>query len=146
MAKIRLLSLRDIAEAAAILDQEQGFEHLTGKSTNPRQALGEMIESRRVYVMELDSSLAGVASFVAEPVLAGGGCIQFLVIRKELRRQGIGRQFIGFIERRIFVKSRSVFSSVSLHNEPAMFFFESLGYRRTADLIDRGECILRKDR
>jgi ribosomal protein S18 acetylase RimI-like enzyme len=146
MAKIRLLSLRDIAEAAAILDQEQGVGLLTEEGVSPMQALEGMLESRRVYVMEMDSSLAGVASFVAEPVLAGGGCIQFLMIRKELRRKGVGRQFVGFIERKIFVKSRSVFLSVSLHNEPAMLFFKRLGYRRTGELEDRSEWILRKDR
>jgi ribosomal protein S18 acetylase RimI-like enzyme len=146
MAKIRPLSHRDIPEAAAILDQEQGLCMLGGEGTNPRQMLEGMLESRRVYVMELDSILAGVASFVPEPIFAGGGCIQFLVIRKELRHNGIGRQFIGFIERKIFLKSRRVFLSVSSQNEPARLFFERFGYHKTGELVDRFEWILRKDR
>jgi ribosomal protein S18 acetylase RimI-like enzyme len=146
MAKIRLLSLRDIPEAAAILDQEQGFCVLDKEAASSKQVLEGMLESRRVHVMEMGSALAGVASFIPEPVLAGGGCIQFLVIRKKLRHEGIGRQFIGFIERKIFVNCRSVFLSVSFHNESARFFFESLGYSRTGELADRSEWILRKDR
>jgi ribosomal protein S18 acetylase RimI-like enzyme len=146
MARIRPLLPPDIREVALILCQEQDFCLLGELAGDPRQALEGMLESRRVHVMELDSSLAGVASFVPDPVFAGGGCIQFFVIRKEMRRRGIGRQFMGFIERRTFLKSRSIFLSVSAQNEPAMLFFQRLGYCKSGAITDRSELILRKDR
>ena len=146
MAKIRPLSQIDIPEAAAILEQEQGFCLSDKEGASPKEALEGMLGSHRVYVLEMESALAGVAAFIAEPVLAGGGCIQFLVIRKELRRKGVGRQFIGFMERKIFLKGRSAFLAVSAQNDPARLFFERFGYRKAGEMPDRSEWIMIKER
>jgi ribosomal protein S18 acetylase RimI-like enzyme len=146
MARVRPLSHDDIPEAAAILAQE-GLLNLSGDTAlDPQQALQIMCERRKIYVMEMDSSLAGVASFIPEPILAGGGCVQFLVIRKEMRRRGAGRQFLGFIERMVFRESGSIFLSVSAQDDPARLFFERLGYCKAGELPDRSGWILTKAR
>jgi ribosomal protein S18 acetylase RimI-like enzyme len=146
MAKIRPLTHDDIPEAAAILAQEGIFPASGETAADPQKALRAMLDSKRVFVMEKDSSLAGVAAFMPEPILSGGGCIQFIVVRDEMRRLGVGRQFIGFIERMVFCNCNAIFLSIPSRSEPARLFFERLGYCKVGELPDRSGWILIKNR
>jgi ribosomal protein S18 acetylase RimI-like enzyme len=92
---------------------------------------------------------AALACFVPDPVIAGGGCLRFIAVRQDKRRRGIGRQLMGFVERKVFSKSHNLYVSISSTNDVALKFFERLGYRRVGEIPDlygagETEYILRK--
>jgi ribosomal protein S18 acetylase RimI-like enzyme len=134
MARIRELIESDIPEALEILSSsepqlEQNREEIT---RTLQQALGLGL----LYGAEEESHLAGLVYFLAEPIFAHGGFIRFLAVRPEKQRRGIGRQLMGYVERRVFGRASSIYVCILETNGPAQRFYERLGYSKVGELTD----------
>jgi [ribosomal protein S18]-alanine N-acetyltransferase len=149
MARIRELTQKDIPETVQILAaSEPIFKKGEGRE-DVQKLLQSAIGRGIIYIAEEESQVAAVVYFIPEPIFAHGGYVRFLAVRPEMRRRGIGRQLMGFVERKIFSQTSNAYLSVSLSNESARRFCEKLGYEKVGevpDLLDDGdkEWILRK--
>lgn len=149
MAKIRELVRADIPEILNMLSALDAIATTGESSESARQILEKPHAKGTIYVAEDGSGVAGVVSFIAEPLFAQGGYIRLLAVRTDMRRKGIGRQLMGFAERKVFGRARNIYLCVSALNEPAKQFFEKLGYAKIGEIPDlntTGECewLLRK--
>jgi ribosomal-protein-alanine N-acetyltransferase len=77
------------------------------------------------------------------------GYVQSIVVRSPYRRQGIGRRFMEYLERRIFSDHPNVFICVSSFNPDAKRLYEKLGYQTIGELKDylvagHSEILMRK--
>lgn len=149
MAKIRELVHADIRRGAEILASSEPWTTADEDQESLEQLLLPAVGRGVLYGAEEDSSLAALVYFFSEPVFAMGGLIRFLVVRADMRRRGIGRQLMGFVERKVFDRSSNIYVCVSSFNEPALRFFEKLGYRKVGEVSDlivagHSEWILRK--
>jgi ribosomal protein S18 acetylase RimI-like enzyme len=136
MAKIREITTNDIPVAAEILSESEPWISSGETAESLRQMLIEWDAKYKACVAEENNEVVGAACFIAERILAGGGCICFLIIREGKRRQGIGRQLMGFIERKAFLKTDSLFLSVPASNESGLKFLDKLGYQKLAAIGD----------
>ncbi len=149
MARIRELGASDVPQATEILAQGDPCTSAGGSVEKVTKTLTSALGRGSVYVVEEDSKLIGITCFVSEPILAAGGCVRFIAVHPEKRRRGIGRQLMGFVERKVFSHSSNVFVSVSSLNEAAQQFFAELGYLKIGEVSDEpaagaNEWILRK--
>ena len=136
MARIRELLQSDVPRVAEILTQSPPWA-LTGESVQEiEKLLLASLGRGGQFVAEADGEPAGVVGFISEPIFARGGCVCFLAVRDEMRRRGIGRQLMGFVERKIFSQSPNIYLSISPSNEPARRFFERLGYVKVGEIPD----------
>lgn len=129
MAKIREFAHGDLPEALHILSQSQLWV------ADPAVAEAALREGNS-YIAEEGSVPVGVVSFVADPVFAAGGCLRFVAVHPEKRRRGIGRQLMGFVERKVFARSPNLYISCPCASEPAFHFFQKLGYRKVGEIPD----------
>lgn len=132
MARIRELIEIDLPEALDILSHsdprlEQNREEIT---RTLHLALGRGL----LYGAEEESHLAGFVYFLAEPILGHGGYIRFLAVHPEKQRRGIGRQLMGYVERRVFGRASSIYVCILETNRPAQEFYERLGYSKVGEL------------
>jgi ribosomal protein S18 acetylase RimI-like enzyme len=149
MARIREITEKDIPSVVEILAQSEPWISRGATGESLARALGDTIGRGHTFVAEEDLLPAALACFVPEPVIAGGGCLRFIAVRQDKRRRGIGRQLMGFVERKVFSKSQNLYVSISSTNDAAQRFFERLGYRRVGEIpglygADETEYILRK--
>jgi ribosomal protein S18 acetylase RimI-like enzyme len=149
MARIREIMEKDVTLGAEILATSEPWVSRGETRENVSRILGCAVGRGNTFVAEEDSLPAGLACFVPDPIIAGGGCLRFIAVRSEKRRQGIGRQLMGFVERKVFSKSPNIYVSVSPANVPALRFFEKLGYQKVGEVADlyvagEPEWILRK--
>lgn len=134
MARIRELIETDIPEAVTILAEsdpraERNQEQL---ARSLQAALGRGL----LYGAEEESRLVGLVYFLSEPIFVQGGYIRFLVVRPEKRRRGIGRQLMGYVERRVFGHVGSIYVCIPSTSEPAQRFYEKLGYAKVGELSE----------
>ena len=149
MARIRELTQKDIPETVQILAASEPVFRKSQGHEDVQKLLQSAVGRGIIYVAEEESQVAAVVYFIPEPIFAHGGYIRFLAVRPEMRRRGIGRQLMGFVERKIFGQASNAYMSVSVSNESARIFSEKLGYAKVGevpDLLDDGdfEWILRK--
>jgi ribosomal protein S18 acetylase RimI-like enzyme len=149
MARIREITEKDIPSGAEILAQSEPWISRGETGEALARTLGDTIGHGHTFVAEEDLLPAALACFVPDPVIAGGGCLRFIAVRLDKRRRGIGRQLMGFVERKVFSKSPNLYVSISSTNEVAQRFFERLGYRKVGEIPDvyaagQTEYILRK--
>jgi ribosomal protein S18 acetylase RimI-like enzyme len=149
MARIREITERDVAQTAEILANSEPWVSRGTPPDELHRMLSSAVGRGDVFIAEEDSAPTGVASFIPEPVIAEGGCIRFIAVRPDKRRHGIGRQLMGFVERKVFGRSQNIFVSFGSGNEMARRFFERLGYQKVGEVPDpsgagSGEWILRK--
>jgi ribosomal protein S18 acetylase RimI-like enzyme len=136
MARIREIVFSDIPHAVEILAAAEPWASSPNAKDDLLDTLRNSLGRGTMFVAEEEAAPAGIVSFTPEPVLGGGGCIRFIVISSDKRRRGIGRQLMGFVERKIFNRSLSVYTCVSAANQPGLRFFEKLGYRRVGEVSD----------
>lgn len=149
MAKIRELVLADVPKAAEILAGSEPWVTACETRQNFEQLLQSSVGQGVLYVAEEQSNLAALVYFYSEPIFLLGGYIRFLAVRSEMRRRGIGRQLMGFVERKVFGRASNIYVCVSSFNEPARRFFEKLGYSKVGEVSDlivagQSEWIFRK--
>ena len=134
MSRIRRLNLADVSNAQAILHSSEPWDPSEGFRERWCRALEAVAGREGVYVGEENEVVAGVVWFLAEPALADGGLVMLLAVRPEMRRRGIGRQLLGFAERKIFSQSQSVYFSVSSLNNTGLQFLEKMGYTKVSEI------------
>jgi GNAT superfamily N-acetyltransferase len=134
MARIREITDKDIPEGARIMVQSEPWRSRGANEESLRRLLEASLGRGDTFVAEEESLPAGLACFIPEPVIAEGGCVRFIVVREDKRRRGIGRQLMGFVERKVFSRSASVFVSIPAGSEAARRFFERLGYEKVGEV------------
>jgi ribosomal protein S18 acetylase RimI-like enzyme len=82
----------------------------------PRAVVGEKIRSRQVVVAERDSRPVGYARI--EKLWSTIPYLVLIRVMPALRRQGIGRAMIAFLERQLSEQGHRVLLSSSQSNEP----------------------------
>lgn len=136
MARIREISDKDVPQIAEILANSEPWVSRGSPPDELRRMLSSAIGRGDIYIAEEDSAPTGVACFIPEPVIAEGGCVRFIAVRPDKRRHGIGRQLMGFVERKVFGRSHNIFVSIGAANEMARRFFERLGYQKVGEVPD----------
>jgi ribosomal protein S18 acetylase RimI-like enzyme len=149
MARIREITDKDVTQTAELLDGSDPWVSRGYSREDLRRLLASAIGRGDTFIAEEDSEPTGVACFIPDPVIAGGGCVRFIAVRTDKRRHGIGRQLMGFVERKVFSRSQNIFVSIGAGNETARRFFERLGYQKVGEVPDPSgsgpsEFILRK--
>ena len=149
MSRIRKLNPSDVACAAAVLNSTEPWDSGEGFREKSHKMLESVVGREGLYVGEENETIAGIVWFLAEPVFAEGGLVVLLAVRPEMRRHGIGRQLLGFTERKIFSQSQSSFFSINSHNNPGLQFLEKMGYTKVSEIpspVESGpaQWILRK--
>jgi ribosomal protein S18 acetylase RimI-like enzyme len=134
MSRIRKLNPSDVADAAAVLHSVESWNSGEGFRERSREVLESVAGREGLYVGEENETVAGVVWFLPEPVFANGGLVILLAVRPEMRRHGIGRQLLGFTERKIFNQSQSAFFSISSHNSPGLQFLAKMGYMKVCEI------------
>ncbi len=133
MARIRELTRADIPSAVELLAGEP--------SLNPSEAANlwasfveESLGREILFLAEEESVLSGLVCFYPEPILASGAFVRFLVVRPEMRRRGIGRQLIGFVERKISRRTADMYLCIPLDNESGVKFLDRMGYIKDSEI------------
>ncbi len=149
MARIREITESDVPRSLEILACSDPWISRGYSEDNLRRILENAVGRGDTFIAEEDSVPTGIACFIPDPVIADGGCVRFIAVRQDKRRHGIGRQLMGFVERKVFGRSPNIFVSIGASNEPAQRFFERLGYRKVGEVPDASgvgqpELILRK--
>ncbi len=149
MARIREITDKDISLSVEILVHSDPWEMKGCSPEDLHRQLESALGRGDTYIAEEDSVPTGIACFIPDPVIADGGCVRFIAVRPDKRRHGIGRQLMGFVERKVFGRSQNIFVSIGAGNEPARRFFEKLGYQKVGEVPDAqgsgpSEWILRK--
>ena len=104
-------------------------------------------QTSEVHLARIQNEVIGFAIIKMKGAFIG--YIQSVVIKHKYRGQGIGRRFIGYLERRILSEQPNVFICVSSFNHDARRLYERLGYDtigRLKDYIVKGhdEILMRK--
>ena len=149
MARIRGLCAEDVPAAAQILVTNGTGGTLGETEAEVRTALSHLLGRAEVFVAAVDDTVAGIACFLADGVFAHGGLLRFLVVRQEMRRKGIGRQLLGFVERKVFQRSQNLYVLVPESDEPMLMFLQAVGYIKVGEMsdpavVDGPQLILRK--
>ncbi len=106
-------------------------------------------ETSEVHVAQSGDQIVGFAIIRLRGAFVG--YVQSIMIRPQFRKQGYGRAFVEYLERRIFNEHANVFICVSSFNTNAKRLYEELGYETIGELKDyivRGysEILMRKSR
>jgi ribosomal-protein-alanine N-acetyltransferase len=104
-------------------------------------------ETSEVHLAKVHDDVIGFAIIKMRGAFVG--YIQSVVIKSQYRRQGIGKRFMKYLERRIFSEQPNIFICVSSFNPDAKRLYEGLGYQMIGELKDyivRGhsETLMRK--
>ncbi len=149
MARIRELTEKDIPRSLEILADSDPWASRGYTQDALRRILESAVGRGDTFIAEEDSVPTAIACFIPDPVIADGGCVRFIAVRHDKRRHGVGRQLMGFVERKVFGRSPNIFVSIGAANEAALRFFDRLGYQKVGEVPDasgagRPEWILRK--
>jgi len=134
MSRIRKLNVSDVPAVTAVLHSEASLDSHDGFRERARQLLESVAGREGLYVGEENEIVVGVVWFLPEPVFAEGGLVFLLAVQPEMRRRGIGRQLLGFTERKIFSQAQSAFFSISPRNSAGLQFLEKMGYAKVAEI------------
>ena len=112
--------------------------------SEPWVTLGERVDFKayialkQAYVCIVSTAgkteVAGFVIFTADPVFARGGYLRAIGVAPAMRRHGIGRKLLAFMENTIARRCDNIFLCVSSFNRPAQTFYRKLGYQRAGTL------------
>lgn len=112
--------------------------------SEPWMTLGERVDFKtyialkQAYVCTVSTAgkteVAGFVIFTADPVFARGGYLRAIGVAQAMRRHGIGRKLLAFMESMVARRCDSIFLCVSSFNRPAQSFYRKLGYTRAGKL------------
>jgi ribosomal protein S18 acetylase RimI-like enzyme len=138
MATIRAARHTDLTGVQACIGAAFGpYVAAIGKPPAPMLAdYGALIAGGRVHLAPADHAVAGLIVLEPKPEHL---FVDVLAVRPELQRRGIGRALMAFAE--ATARQRSL-PEVSLYTHvlmtQALAFYERLGYRETARLVEDG--------
>ncbi len=134
MARIREMRADDVDVVAEILFDGWHPADRSETKDGLRQMLLDSLGRFSTFVAEDSDEISGAVCFIPDKILCGGGCLCFLVVRSAKRGRGIGKQLMGFIERKVFQRSNGCFLAVSSSSDSNSGFFEKLGYRKVGEV------------
>jgi ribosomal-protein-alanine N-acetyltransferase len=112
--------------------------------SEPWKTLGERvdfktyIDLKQAYVCTVlnagKTEVVGFVIFTADPVFARGGYLRAIGVAPDMRKHGIGRKLLAFMESRIARRCDNVFLCVSSFNRSAQSFYRKLGYEKAGSL------------
>ena len=112
--------------------------------SEPWKTLGERVDFKayitlkQAHVCTLSTAgkteVAGFVIFTADPVFARGGYLRAIGVAPAMRRHGIGRKLLAFMESMVAHHCDNIFLCVSSFNRPAQAFYRKLGYTRAGKL------------
>jgi ribosomal protein S18 acetylase RimI-like enzyme len=138
MATIRAARPADLAGVQACIRAAFGpYIAAIGKPPAPMLAdHAALIAAGQVHLVEADQAVAGLIVLELKPDHL---FVDVLAVRPELQRHGIGRALMAFAE--AAARQRSL-TEISLYTHvlmtQALAFYERLGYRETARLVEDG--------
>jgi ribosomal protein S18 acetylase RimI-like enzyme len=138
MAAIRAAGRSDLTGVQACVGAAFGpYVAAIGKPPAPMLAdYRSLVSSGRVHLVEGDQTVRGLIVLEPKPDQL---FIDVLAVRPELQRHGIGRALMAFAE--TMARQRAL-AEVSLYTHalmtPALAFYERLGYRETARVVEDG--------
>ena len=138
MGAIRAAGRFDLAGVQACVDAAFGpYVAAIGKPPAPMLAdYAALIAEGRVHVLKAEQTVGGLIVLEPKP---GHLFVDVLGVRPELQRHGIGRALMAFAEstaRRRSLTEVSLYTHVLMTQ--ALAFYERLGYRETARLMEDG--------
>jgi len=113
------------------------------------QGVSESTRNGNLVVARQDGKVVGFALSVSGMLL--GEYLKTLVVDRELRSQGLGKQLMDAFEKRAFSRYPNAYLCVSSFNEGALRFYQNLGYQKVGELTelfvkDHHEVLMRKTR
>jgi ribosomal protein S18 acetylase RimI-like enzyme len=138
MGNIRAARHDDLAGVQACVGAAFGpYVAAIGKPPAPMLAdYGALIAEGRVHLAPADRAIAGLIVLEPKPDQL---FVDVLAVRPALQRHGIGRALMAFAES---TARQRALAEVSLYTHvlmtPALAFYEGLGYRETARLVEDG--------
>jgi ribosomal protein S18 acetylase RimI-like enzyme len=91
--------------------------------------------ARRGWVWVVPSSAAGVLGIVVvQPEVLLGSFISLVAVRPEASGQGVGRALVEGAAKRVFARSRWLYTSSDGENAAAARFYRKLGFQRVGRL------------
>ncbi len=135
---IRIATASDLRYFVEILSEDLDADELTDARNTVTREFLEIGSNRDIYILFQESAPLAVVQVILnhaddDPDLADGRTtahIHHLRVRKQHRRLGIGRQLMSDIESRYREHGfRQLTLGVDNWNDPAIRFYNSLGYR-----------------
>jgi ribosomal-protein-alanine N-acetyltransferase len=112
--------------------------------SEPWKTLGERVDFKTSIALKQaficavpvagKAEIAGFVIFTADPVFARGGYLRAIGVAPAMRRHGIGRKLLAFMEDTIERRCDNVFLCVSSFNRSAQSFYKKLGYKKAGAL------------
>jgi ribosomal-protein-alanine N-acetyltransferase len=145
--RIRPMHPTDRSAVVRILDGSEPWQRLDYSSADWDRIFCPLPQGRDSYVAELDAQLAAIA--VVRRNFLAGDYLELLAVAPGVRRQGVGRHLLEYVEQTVFVRAKNLFACVSDFNEQARAFYRKLGYQEVGlipDLLIAGssEVLVRK--
>lgn len=109
-------------------------------ASEPWNTLGVGVDFTRArslyeaHVCTVGGGVAGFAIFTPLPVFARGGYLRALGVAPAMRRKGVGRLLMSFLERRTALLSPNLYLCVSSFNRRAQRFYRRLGYTKVGKI------------
>jgi [ribosomal protein S18]-alanine N-acetyltransferase len=108
------------------------------KTLGERVAFKTYIALKQAHVCTVlnagKTEVAGFVIFTADPVFARGGYLRAIGVAPDMRKRGVGRMLLAFMESRIARRCDNVFLCVSSFNRSAQSFYRKLGYKKAGSL------------
>jgi ribosomal protein S18 acetylase RimI-like enzyme len=106
------------------------------KTLNERIDFKKYMTLKQAFVCISGDRLIGFIIFTPEPVFARGGYLRAIGVLPSVRRQGIGKKLLSFVERETARSSQYLYLCVSSVNRRAQAFYKTQGYARAGKLTD----------
>ncbi|MCP9451318.1 MAG: GNAT family N-acetyltransferase [Nitrospira sp.] len=132
--QIRPMHPADRSAVVQILDGSDPWQRLNYTAADWDRIFCPLPQGKDSYVAELDAQIAAIA--VVRRNFLAGDYLELLAVAPGIRRQGVGRRLLEYVEQTVFVRAKNLFACVSDFNEQARAFYRKLGYREVGLLVD----------
>ncbi len=145
MVEIQLLDEKKLSEVLDLCNQNMEFDHLSETLLREKIYDDANYDRRLHFTAYGEGQVVGFVSGVMREIGAEKiGYIKLMVVRKEYRRRGIGKELYERLENILYEQGASkirvydvpfnyFMPGIDPRYTPALAFFETLGFRRFAD-------------
>lgn len=141
--EIRPMTPADIPAIARLMAGSTTWERYGIDATQAASTLAGFVEKSShdpddytCLVAEQDLQVVGFVVLLFYGCFGMSGYIKLIGTREDRRRMGVGRLLLGAAEALAFARGPNVFLLVSHFNDPAIRFYERMGYRRIGVIED----------
>jgi ribosomal protein S18 acetylase RimI-like enzyme len=93
-------------------------------------------EGATIAVARVDGVIAGLCWYVKRGAFDRSGYVRLLGVEANVKRAGVGRTLMAYVESVMFEQTADVLLLVSEFNEEAQAFYKALGYSKSGELND----------